>query len=71
MPTIVLNAEMSCGAAQNSTTCASMLRDRSTPSSRRSYNVASNARDGHDQNAQVRRLLRRDHAHPHEGRRRE
>ena len=49
MPTIVLNAEMSCGAVQNSTTCASMLRDRSTPSSRRSYNVASNARDGHDQ----------------------
>ena len=48
MPTIVLNAEMSCGAAQNSTTCASMLRDRSTPSSRRSYNVASNARDGRD-----------------------
>ena len=48
MPTIILNAEMSCGAAQTSTTCASMLRDRSTPSSRRSYNVASNARDGRD-----------------------
>ena len=70
MPTIVLNAEMSCGAAQNSTTCASMLRDRSTPSSRRSYNVASNARRTRS-HAQVRRLLRRDHAHPHEGRRRE
>ena len=70
MPTIVLNAEMSCGAVQNSTTCASMLRDRSTPSSRRSYNVASNARRTRS-HAQVRRLLRRDHAHPHEGRRRE
>ena len=70
MPTIVLNAEMSCGAAQNSSTCASMLRDRSTPSSRRSYNVASNARRTRS-HAQVRRLLRRDHAHPHEGRRRE
>jgi hypothetical protein len=70
MPTIVLNAEMSCGAVQNSTTCASMLRDRSTPSSRRNYNVASNAGRTRS-NAQVRRLLRRDHAHPHEGRRRE
>ena len=70
MPTIVLNAEMSCGAAQNSTTCAPRLRDRSTPSSRRSYNVASNARRTRS-HAQVRRLLRRDHAHPHEGRRRE
>ena len=70
MPTIILNAEMSCGAAQKSATCASMLRDRSTPSSRRSYNVASNARRTRS-TAQVRRLLRRDHAHPHEGRRRE
>ena len=70
MPTIVLNAEMSCGAAQNSTRSAPRLRDRSTPSSRRSYNVASNARRTRS-HAQVRRLLRRDHAHPHEGRRRE
>jgi len=39
MPTIILNAEMSYGAAQNSMTCASRLRDRArrppTPSSRR------------------------------------
>ena len=28
MPTIILNAEMSYGAAQNSMTCASRLRDR-------------------------------------------
>ena len=48
MPTIILNAEMSCGAAQNSTRSAPRLRDRSTPSSRRSYDVASTARDGHN-----------------------
>ena len=70
MPTIVLNAEMSCGAVQKATRSALRLRDRSTPSSRRSYNVASNARRTRS-TAQVRRLLRRDHAHPHEGRRRE
>ena len=70
MPTIVLNAEMSCGAAQNSTTCASRLRDRSTPSSRQLQRRVERARRTRS-NAQVRRLLRRDHAHPHEGRRRE
>ena len=70
MPTIVLNAEMSCGAAQNSSTCASMLRDRSTPSSRQLQRRVERARRTRS-NAQVRRLLRRDHAHPHEGRRRE
>ena len=47
MPTIVLNAEMSCGAAQKQRRarrcCAIVPRHRAD-----SYNVASNARDGHD-----------------------
>ena len=69
MPTIVLNAEMSCGAVQNSTTCASMLRDRAVTRPRRRADVARVRRTR--SHAQVRRLLRRDHSHPHEGRRRE
>ena len=47
MPTIILNAEMSCGAAQNSTTCASMLRDRAVTRPRRRADVERG--DGHDQ----------------------
>ena len=47
MPTIILNAEMSCGAAQNSTTCASRLRDR--PRHRAdAVTTSRRTRDGHD-----------------------
>jgi hypothetical protein len=69
MPTIILNAEMSRGGVQNSTTCASMLRDRAVTRRRHRADVERARRTR--SNAQVRRLLRRDHAHPHEGRRRE
>ena len=45
MPTIVLNAEMSCGAAQNSTTCALMLRDRAVARPRRRADIEREGTD--------------------------
>ena len=48
MPTIILNAEMSCGAAQKSTQRAARLRECVTVSRHRA-DATSHARDGHDQ----------------------
>ena len=46
MPTIILNAEMPCGAAQNSTS-AEAARSRSSPA--HAVEQTSTARDGRDQ----------------------
>ena len=68
MPTIILNAEMSRGSVQKPTSAEAAI-SRSSPA--HAVEQTSNARGQTQSTAQVRRLLRRDHAHPHEGRRRE
>ena len=47
MPTIILNAEMSCGPVQKSTSAERAARSRSSPA--HAVERTSHARDGHDQ----------------------